>query len=86
MIEYQIGILECMECLHQYINVVEVDVNKCVAVGLYRIIDDLHVVTGFCDWIQKLSACLAYFRDPEDRGLSKHKRQIVYTPECKCVR
>jgi hypothetical protein len=36
------------------INVVEVDVNKCVAVGLYRIIDDLHVVTDFCDWIHKL--------------------------------
>jgi len=40
--------------INTLINAVEVDVNKYVAVGLCRIIDDLHVVTGFRDWIQKL--------------------------------
>lgn len=53
MIGYQIGIVECMDDRPTLINV-EVDVNKYVAVGLYRIIDDLHVVTGFCECIQKL--------------------------------
>jgi len=40
--------------INTLINAVEVDVNKYEAVGLHRIIDDLHVVAGFCDWIQKL--------------------------------
>ena len=54
MIGCQIGIVECMDDGPTLINIVEVDVNKYVTVDLYSIIDDLHVVTGFCDWIQKL--------------------------------
>jgi hypothetical protein len=39
--------------IYTLINVVEVDVNKSVAVGLNRIIDDLHVLIGFCYRMQK---------------------------------